>query len=201
MISMKCWFISAIRVELLPAGWRSDFFRASIPWGQGIRRFFLGSRDFSFPPSEKLLPNLFGAPDAPQRNRRIRRILGPQGIEEKNRLILGPKEARLFHTAPQHESQRSRTQMSSPGRAVPSRKCWWVADFSPGRGNRILGTRPLTSRPDCDTVSPGTEGIEAIFKQSDDLRPAGSGRENTAVESLAPVPAPPAREPNVQGLR
>jgi hypothetical protein len=28
------------------------------------------------------------------------------------------------------------------------------------------------------------EGIEATFKQSDDLRPAFSGRENAAVESL-----------------
>jgi hypothetical protein len=63
------------------------------------------------------------------------------------------------------------------------RQCRSVADFL-ARAQQSNPWNAPTSRLDCDAVSSGAEGIEATFKQSDDLHPGCSGRENAAVESL-----------------
>jgi hypothetical protein len=70
------------------------------------------------------------------------------------------------------------------------RQCRSVADFLAPAQQSNPWNAP-TSRLDCDAVSVGAEGIEASFKQSDDLRPACSGRENAAVESLQSLGANP----------
>jgi hypothetical protein len=130
------------------------------PGAEGIKAIFKQSDD--------LRPACSGRENAAVES--LERILG-----------MGPPAAPDSST--RLTQSRSRSTRAN-GRAVPPGKCGRYLISRPGRGNRILGVRGPTSRPDCDADSPGAEGIKAIFKQSDDLRPACSGRENAAVESL-----------------